>query len=233
MSQNRADATTRDIVPTEAAPRAGDGPRLAPLEVSEFSAEVLAAVERMLAVNEAINAREKSRLHAMMAADTEEARRAQLADMPEYMRTMLRHPDLFARQVDMGLQLLGHGTLAPRDRELAVLRTLWLCQAPYGWGEHVFVAKSVGLSSDEIERITRGSAAPGWNAHEAAILRAAEELRAEAMISDATWATLAQTLNDQQLIELPIVIGQYQTVAYYQNSLRLRLHPGNAGLLTR
>lgn len=34
-------------------------------------------------------------------------------------------------------------------------------------------------------------------------------------------------------IELPVVVGQYQTVAYYQNSLKLRLHDGNPGLLAR
>lgn len=29
------------------------------------------------------------------------------------------------------------------------------------------------------------------------------------------------------------VVGQYQTVAYYQNSLKLRLHEGNPGLRAR
>ena len=53
------------------------------------------------------------------------------------------------------------------------------------------------------------------------------------MISDATWATLSKNLNEKQLIELPIIIGQYQTVAYYQNSLSLRLHAGNLGLKAR
>ena len=65
------------------------------------------------------------------------------------------------------------------------------------------------------------------------LLTAVDEPKRDAMISDATWAALAQTLDDKQLIELPIVIGQYRTVAYYQNSLRLRLHEGNAGLKAR
>jgi len=54
-----------------------------------------------------------------------------------------------------------------------------------------------------------------------------------AMISDATWLTLTRRLDERQLIELPIIVGQYQTVAYYQNSLRLRLHTGNLGLKAR
>jgi alkylhydroperoxidase family enzyme len=50
------------------------------------------------------------------------------------------------------------------------------------------------------------------------------------MISDATWAVLATHFDDKQLIELPIVIGQYHAVAYLQNALRMRLHSGNQGL---
>jgi alkylhydroperoxidase family enzyme len=81
--------------------------------------------------------------------------------------------------------------------------------------------------------VTRGSTAPGWSDHDRAILRAVEELRADAMISDATWSVLAGDLDDRQLIELVMLIGQYETVAYYQNALRLRLREGNQGLSAR
>jgi alkylhydroperoxidase family enzyme len=146
---------------------------------------------------------------------------------------MLRHPALFACQLDIGVQLLKDGALPSRDRELLVLRIDWLCQAPYEWGEHVHIAKTVGVSQEEIARVVHGSDAPGWSDHDRALLRAAEELHRDAMISDATWADLARRLDDRQLIELPIVIGQYQTIAYYQNALRLRLHEGNPGLAAR
>jgi alkylhydroperoxidase family enzyme len=214
----------------------GQGPRLEPLAVDAMSDELMTIVAQMIQVNAAIDSREQETLTDLVPSEsgaTAADRNALMANLPEIIRTMLRHPALFAKQTDMGIQLLGKGALAPRDRELAILRIGWLCQAPYEWGEHVHVAKSVGISSEEIERITQGSDAPGWSEHDQAILRAAEELRENALISDTTWATLAKTLNDQQLIELPIVIGQYQTVAYYQNSLGLRLHEGNAGLKAR
>jgi alkylhydroperoxidase family enzyme len=124
-------------------------------------------------------------------------------------------------------------SLAPRDQELAILRTAWLCQIPFVWGEHVPTGKAAGLTCAEIERITRGSAADGWSAHDQAVLRAAEELRADAMISDATWETLARTLSPAQLVELPALIGQYQCLGYLQNSLRIPLWPGNDGLESR
>jgi alkylhydroperoxidase family enzyme len=95
------------------------------------------------------------------------------------------------------------------------------------------IAKSVVVNSAEVERVTQGANAPGWSEREPAILSAVDELYENAMISDATWRELTRWLDDKQLIELPVVVGQYQTVAYYQNSLRRRLHSGNCGLPSR
>jgi len=215
----------------------GDGPRIGPIEVDKLTDDLSKIIMRMIQVNSSLQSRQRGTLTELMsnhaagapAADIS----AQLANLPEIVGTMLRHPELFARHVDIGIHLLSQGALAGRDRELAILRIGWLCQAPYEWGEHVLVAKKLGIAGEEIERITVGSQAPGWSEHEQAILRATEELHGNAMISDATWATLSKRLDDKQLIELPIVIGQYQAVAYYQNSLRLRLHDGNLGLKAR
>lgn len=78
-----------------------------------------------------------------------------------------------------------------------------------------------------------GSSAKGWNTHDRAIVRAMEELHFDSMISDDTWADLAEFFNDKKLIELVILAGQYKTVAYYQNALRLPLPESNLGLLAR
>jgi len=155
------------------------------------------------------------------------------ADVPELMTTLLRHPDLYGRIADLSIQLLGKGVLALRDRQLAILRVSWLCQAPYVWGEHVKHSKRIGLTSEEIERVTHGSTAAGWDEHERAILRAVEELHEGAMIADATWEVLSKRLDERQLIELPVLVGQFTTVIYFQNALRLRLAPGNIGLRAR
>ena len=153
--------------------------------------------------------------------------------VPELMATMMRHPDLFKAVGDLSIQLLGHGALAKRERQLAILRVTWLCGAPYAFGEHVTHCKRIGMTSEEIERVTAGSGAPGWSELERAILRAVEELHETAAISDATWAVLARHWDERQLIELPILVGQFTQVAYSQNALRLRLAPGNAGLMAR
>jgi 4-carboxymuconolactone decarboxylase len=154
-----------------------------------------------------------------------------LEAIPEIMFTMCRFPGLWEKMIDLTLELQGaNATLAVRDRKLAILRTGWLCQAPYEFGEHANQSRRAGFTEDEIERITIGSSAPEWSDDDRAILRAVEELHAEAMVSDPTWAQLSRRLDEHQLVELLILIGQFVATAYFQNSMRLRLQPDNRGL---
>src|SRR5580704_11266831 len=44
------------------------------------------------------------------------------ADVPDVIRTLLRHPGLYERVAALSMQLLGGGVLGPRDRELLILR---------------------------------------------------------------------------------------------------------------
>jgi alkylhydroperoxidase family enzyme len=53
------------------------------------------------------------------------------------------------------------------------------------------------------------------------------------MIADGTWEVLSRRLDDRQLFELTVVAGQFTTVAYFQNSLRVRLAADNIGLRAR
>jgi alkylhydroperoxidase family enzyme len=194
----------------------GAPPRIAPLEVGQYPPDAYRLAD---------NEREAAGMGARAAGEQ--------GPLSDHTATLLRHPELYRTQIVHGVQLLCRGVLDARDRELAILRTGWLCQAPYEWGEHVEFARKAGISPEEIERITEGSDAPGWSAHDRAILRAVEELHEGAMISDATWEVLARRLDDRQLIELPCLIGHYHTVAYYQNALRMRTREGNPGLAGR
>ncbi len=154
--------------------------------------------------------------------------------MPEFFAIMLRHPKLFRAHSDLAMVLMGAPLLPVRDRELAVLRIGWLAQAPYEWNAHVDMARRMtNITTEEIERTIIGSSAPGWSEHDAAILRAVEEMIADAMITDATWAILTKTFDDAQMLEFPILVGQYLGVAFLQNSIRARLMPGHVGLSAR
>jgi alkylhydroperoxidase family enzyme len=153
--------------------------------------------------------------------------------VPPIFAILLHNPGLARRYIPMASQFMVDGQLAPRDRELTILRNGWLMQAPFIWGEHVQVSKKFGVTSADIEAVTRGSSDPRWNAHDRAVLKAVEELTANSMISDPTWAELAKGMNEAQLVELPIMVGQYKSLAYFANSLRIELRSGNPGLAGR
>jgi alkylhydroperoxidase family enzyme len=155
------------------------------------------------------------------------------AGIPKTIGTMFKYPGLARSQMLLGLELNQHGKLPPREREMAILRTAWLERSPFEWGEHVRYGHAHGLTTEEIERITQGSSAQGWNEHDRAVLRGVEELLGDYAVSDATWATLAKTWDEQQLIELPGLVGSYTLTAMLYNSLRFGMVNGNPGFCAR
>ena len=209
MGKIESGAITIDIA-TRHAQVVGDGPRIAPVPQ-----DAMAAGDRDLciAVREGIGLSD----HRVI---------------PEYMRTMIRNPGIFAPHMQMGSAIF-RGALPPRVRELAVLRIGWLCRAPYEWGEHVDIAQRYGVTAQEVERVTQGSSADGWDEIDRAILRGVEELIGDHAIGDDTWAVLARNWNEAQLIEFPMMVGQYVATAFVQNSLRMALASDNPGLTYR
>lgn len=142
--------------------------------------------------------------------------------------TLVRAPGLFRRWLPFAGKLLS-GKLPARDRELLILRTAWNCRAGYEWGHHVAIGLESGLTREEVDRIPDGSGAD-WPAHDALLLRAADELHSEQRISDATWEGLSARYDTQQLIELPMLVGHYHLVAMTLNTLGVELEPEYEGL---
>lgn len=151
---------------------------------------------------------------------------------PDMIATLLRYPELWKRVSALSAMVQSAAaTLPARERQIAIMRTMWLCGAPYQWGEHIARTKATGLADADIERLKEGSTAPDWGALDKAVLVAAEQLYADAFIGDETWSALAQAFDDNQLMELIVLIGQFTSVAYLLNSLRIRLDGANKGFL--
>lgn len=140
--------------------------------------------------------------------------------------TFARHPDLFRAWLPFGGFLLTAGKLSGRDRELLILRTAVNTRSSYEWGQHVRISLDGGIEREEVDRVLEGPGADGWTAHEAALLRAADELHQDSRISDATWETLAETYDDEQRMEATMVVGHYHMVAFALNSFGVELDEG-------
>ena len=133
--------------------------------------------------------------------------------------TLARYPGLLRKWLPFGGKLLAGGKLAARDRELVILRSAFRCGARYEWAQHVAIAGTAGLTTEEIRRVANGPAAAGWSAADATLLRAVDELVDDHCIGPATWSLLAEHYTTEQLIEIPMLAGHYAMLAGVLNSL--------------
>ena len=137
--------------------------------------------------------------------------------------TLARHPKLMHAYHTFNGHILFTSSLSPRQRELLILRVAALRKAEYEWEQHVVLAEEAGLDDQEIARIADGPDAPGWSTEDAAMVRAVDELVADAMISDATWAVLSETMDEHQLMDLVFTVGAYDLLAMAFRSFGVEL----------
>src|SRR5262245_1513902 len=141
-------------------------------------------------------------------------------------KTLARHPKLLKRWLVFANHVLFKSSLSPRHREILILRIGWLCRSEYEFAQHVVIGRRAGLTDADIQRIVDGPGAAGWDPLEGALVRAADELRADAFVSDATWAALRARYTDEQLMDAVFTVGQYSLVSMGLNSLGVQLDPG-------
>jgi 4-carboxymuconolactone decarboxylase len=188
----------------------GTRPRIAPLPRDEWSDEAVdalragfgdAAAERLLAT-------------------WPDARR-----VPNVLTTLMRHPGLAGPFLAYNRVLLNTPAVEPRLRELMVLRVAWRTRSTYEWAQHVRMARSCGISAEEIDAIADGARAGVWSPLDADVLAATDQLLDYYRIDDDTWTRLAERLDERQLMEVAFVVGTYTCLAMAFNSVGLELDP--------
>jgi 4-carboxymuconolactone decarboxylase len=139
-------------------------------------------------------------------------------------RVLVRHPVALRAFQEWLWHIHGSSnTLGLRERELAVLRTGYLCQSGYEWAQHVRIAREMGFSNAEIDAVKIGATADNWSSEDAAILRACDELHSDQFVSDDTWRLLCGFLGEQQRMDLVFTVGQYTLVSMFLNSFGVPL----------
>jgi alkylhydroperoxidase family enzyme len=138
-------------------------------------------------------------------------------------RTFARNPPADALRNAVGKHIRDETSLAPRNRQQLIMRVGVLCRSEYEWAAHSRIGRQVGLTDADVARVVAGPAAPGGNALETAILRAAGELYRDDVVGDATWDSLAKELLEKQLLDLLLTVGGYRSATYAINSAGVQL----------
>lgn len=137
--------------------------------------------------------------------------------------TFANHIELFKSFSSLGNHILFNSTLPAREREILILRIGWLCGAEYEWGQHVEMGKKSGLTEEEIRRIAKGAEPGFWSELDFALISAADELHADAFISEDTWEILSRYYDKKQLMDVVFTVGQYNMVSMALNTFGVQL----------
>jgi 4-carboxymuconolactone decarboxylase len=148
-------------------------------------------------------------------------------DAANVFATMAAHPKLFEAWLPFCIYLLRCPDFSPRHREMVILRTAWLCGTHYEWVHHVNFALGSGMTEDEIRSLSDTGGA-NWSSEERALIDAVDELHAQHALTTGTWNRLAAFLTTEQLIVLPMLVGQYTMLGGALNALGVAVDDGAA-----
>ena len=139
---------------------------------------------------------------------------------------ILRHPALAKAFFTFNNHVAKASSVSARVRELLILRVSWLRRSEYEFIQHIVLGKRAGLSDADIERIQSGADAPGWDPVDADLIRAVDELVADARIQDATWKRLAAHFSPTELMDIVFAVGCYEILAMAFNTFGPELESG-------
>jgi 4-carboxymuconolactone decarboxylase len=123
-------------------------------------------------------------------------------------------------------------TELPSDlRECAVLRVSWLTPgSDYIWTEHVPIARTLGLSDQQIDALaTSDPEAATLGADVALVVRFTDQFYRDASVDQATFSALAARFSSREIVELVMATGHFMMFARLHAIVRTDLDRANGG----
>ena len=104
----------------------------------------------------------------------------------------------------------------------------YLTREPYEWSHHVEIGRRFGVSDADIRAlIEEAEGRPSTLEPLAkAVLKAAAEMTGDLAVSDATFAQLRESLDNECTVDLMLTIGFYNAVVRVLASLQINVEDG-------
>ncbi|MEV0028570.1 carboxymuconolactone decarboxylase family protein [Nocardia sp. NPDC050793] len=136
--------------------------------------------------------------------------------------TLGRTKGLFRGWLHYSGRLMPGGRLPRHESELVIIRVAHLRGCEYEMDHHIRLGRRAGVTPEILERLRTGPADPYWTDKHRALLEAVDQLVATRDIDDATWARLAAYYDERSLIEIVLLINQYEGLASTITALRIQ-----------
>jgi 4-carboxymuconolactone decarboxylase len=147
------------------------------------------------------------------------------ADVNPVLLTFAHHPHLADAFSQFNIHLLRTSTLPVRQRQIAIMRTAWICKATYMWSSHLRTSIRCGLEPEVFGPIQVGASDPYFTEFERTLIRATEELVNERKVGDTNWQALTAEWNTRQMLDFLFTVGCYVAVAGVMRSTGVEREP--------
>jgi len=140
---------------------------------------------------------------------------ARVAGVPDVhlFSTLAHQRGLFRAWLAYSAHMMPWGALSRRATELAILRVATLRACQYELDHHARLGRRVGIDDACLADVARGPAAPRWAEAERALLTGVDALVQTRGLDDAAFAALERHYTRAQIVELCLLVGQYEGLA--------------------
>src|SRR6202012_3742963 len=141
----------------------------------------------------------------------------------DVFRLLANAPAVFAGWTHMVDELFESPTFRPRTREVVILRVARLQTSRYELGQHIGIARRVGLTEQQISAIVESEDldAADFSPTERLVLDVVTELCTTRRLRDEAFAGVRAELGDEGLTELLMLISCYYGLALVLNAADL------------
>jgi uncharacterized peroxidase-related enzyme len=156
---------------------------------------------------------------------------AQRGNVPNMFRVMAHRPEIFATMQAHFGAVLNTGTVSTKLKELIIVRTSQVNDTPYCLASHTILAKGLGWSQDQLDRLAEWNTRDDFSAAEKAALRLAETVTRDAhVVTDEQFAELRTYYSEGEIVELLCAIGLFNYFNRFNNALQMEpTKPGEGG----
>lgn len=136
--------------------------------------------------------------------------------------TLGRTGGLFRGWLHYSGKLMPGGRLSRYEAELVILRVAHLRECGYEIDHHIRLGRRAGITEEILERVRIGPQATEWSGKHRALLAAVDQLVDTRDLDDRAWADLTTHYDQRKLIEIVLLINQYDGLATTITALRIR-----------
>lgn len=136
--------------------------------------------------------------------------------------TLGRQRALFRSWLLFSASLMPGGSISRKETEVVILRVAHLRKCSYERDHHVRLGRKVGITELLLRSIEEGPESAGLTPRQKTLVASVDDLVLRKDISDVHWAELERFYTSAQIVELCLLVGQYEMLATTIHTLRIQ-----------